>query len=128
MIFWLADLGHSEPIGVLALYFEPLKPTLALNHFLMSNSGRELLEMNEMVVAVYCSLSESSLSTYLKILAVLADVTVSNVALDSLQQHPMDLVVEAAVMPLSLVQDMIREWMEKMVAELEDDHGTSSGV
>ena len=128
MICWLADLGHSEPIGVLALYLEPLKPTLALNHFLMSNSGRELMVMTEMVVAVYCSLSESSLSTYLKILAVLADVTVSNVALDSLQQHPMDLVVEAAVMPLSLVQDMIREWMEMMVAELEDDHGTSSGV
>ena len=65
--------------------------------------------MNEMVVVVYCSLSESSLSTYLKILAVLADVTVSNVALDSLLHHPMDLVLEAAVMPLSLVQNMIRE-------------------
>jgi hypothetical protein len=75
----------------------------------MSNSGREVLEMNEMVVVVYCSLSESSLSTYLKILAVLADVTVSNVALDSLLHHPMDLVLEAAVMPLSLVQYMIRE-------------------
>ena len=65
--------------------------------------------MNEMVVVVYCSLSESSLSTYLKILAVLADVTVSNVALDSLLHHPMDLVFEVAVMPLSLVQYMIRE-------------------
>ena len=75
----------------------------------MSNSGREVLEMNEMVVVVYCSLSESSLSTYLKILVVLADVTVSNVALDSLLHHPMDLVLEAAVMPLSLVQYMIRE-------------------
>ena len=128
MIFWLADLGHSEPIGVLALYSEPLKPTLALNHFLMSNSGRELMVMTEMVVAVYCSLSESSLSTYLKIWAVLADVIVSNVALDSLEQHPVDLVVEAAVMPLSLVLDMIRELMEKMVADLEVDHGTSSAV
>ena len=65
--------------------------------------------MNEMVVVVYCSLSESSLSTYLKILAVLADVTVSNVALDSLLHHPMDLVFEVAVMPLSLVQYMIWE-------------------
>ena len=126
MIFWLADLGHCEPIGVLALYSEPLKPTLALNHFLMSNSGRELLEMNEMVVAVYCSLSESSLSTYLKILAVLADVIASNVALDSLEQHPVDLVEEAAVMPLSLVLDMILQLMEKMEAELEVHHGTSA--
>ena len=84
--------------------------------------------MNEMVVVVYCSLSESGLSTYLKILALLADVTVSYMAMDSLQQHSMELVMEVAVMPLSLVQDMIREWMEKMVAELEDDHGTSSGV
>ena len=65
--------------------------------------------MNEMVVVVYCSLSESSLSTYLKILAVLADVTVSNVAVDSLLHHPMDLVSEVAVMPLSLVLYMIWE-------------------
>ena len=86
--------------------------------------------MNEMVVVVYCSLSESglSVSTYSKILALLADVIVSYVALDSVQQHSMELVMEAAVMPLSLVQDMIREWMEMMVTELEDDHGTSSGV
>ena len=75
--------------------------------------------MNEMVVVVYCSLSESGLSTYSKISALLADVTVSNVALDSLQQHSMELVVEAAVMPLSLVQDMIREWMEMMVKEVD---------
>ena len=129
MIFWLADLGHSEPIGVLALYLEPLKPTLALNHFLMSNSGRELVVMTVMVVAaMHSSLSESNLSSYLKISAVLADVIVSRVAMDSLEQHPVDLVVVAAVMPLSLVLDMIREWMEKMVAELVDDHGTSSGV
>jgi hypothetical protein len=94
----------------------------------MSNSGRELMVMTEMAVAVYCSLSESSLSTYLKILAVLPDVIVSNVALDSLEQHPVDLVVEAAVMPLSLVLDMIRQLMEKMEAELEDHHGTSSAV
>ena len=126
MIFWLADLGHSEPIGVLALYFEPLKPTLALNHFLMSNSGRELMVMTVMVVAVHCSLSESSLSTYLKIWAVLADVIVSRVALDSLEQHPVDLVEEAAVMPLSLVLDMILQLMEKMEAELEVHHGTSA--
>ena len=84
--------------------------------------------MNEMVVVVYCSLSESGLSTYSKILALLADVTVSYVALDSVQQHSMELVMEAAVMPLSLVQDMIREWMEMMVTEVEDVHGTSSGV
>ena len=84
--------------------------------------------MTVMVVAVYCSLSESSLSTYLKIWAVLADVIVSNVALDSLEQHPVDLVVEAAVMPLSLVLDMIRQLMEKREAELEDHHGTSSAV
>ena len=82
--------------------------------------------MNEMVVVVYCSLSESSLSTYLKILAVLADVIVSNVALDSLEQHPVDLVEEAAVMPLSLVLDMILQLMEKMEAELEVHHGTSA--
>ena len=84
--------------------------------------------MTVMVVAVHCSLSESSLSTYLKIWAVLADVIVSRVAVDSLEQHPVDLVEEAAVMPLSLVLDMIRQLMEKMEAELEDHHGTSSAV
>ena len=126
MVFWPADLGHSEPIGVLALYLEPLKPTLALNHFLMSNSGRELMVMTVMVVAVHCSLSESSLSTYLKIWAMLADVIVSRVAVDSLEQHPVDLVREAAMMPLSLVLDMILQVMEKMEAELEVHHGTSA--
>ena len=84
--------------------------------------------MNEMVVVVYCSLSESGLSTYSKILALWTDVTISYVALDSVQQHSMELVTEAAVMPLSLVQDMIREWMEMMVTEVEDVHGTSSAV
>ena len=82
--------------------------------------------MNEMVVAVYCSLSESSLSTYSKIWLVLADVIVSRVAVDSLEQHPVDLVEEAAVMPLSLVLDMILQLMEKMEAELEVHHGTSA--
>jgi hypothetical protein len=75
----------------------------------MSNSGREVREMNEMVVVLYCSLSESGLSTHSKILALWADVTVSYVALDSVQQHSMELVMEAAVMPLSLVQDMFME-------------------
>ena len=65
--------------------------------------------MNEMVVVVYCSLSESILSTYSKTLTLLADVTVSNVAVDSLLHHPMDLVSEVAVMPLSLVLYMIWE-------------------
>ena len=61
--------------------------------------------MNEMVVVVYCSLSESGLSTYSKILALWADVTVSYVALDSVQQHSMELVMEAALLPLSMVQE-----------------------
>ena len=65
--------------------------------------------MTEMVVVVYCSLSESNLSTYLMTLTLLADVTVSNVAVDSLLHHPMDLVSEVAVMPLSLVLYMIWE-------------------
>ena len=65
--------------------------------------------MTEMVVVVYCSLSESILSTYLMTLTLLADVTVSNVAVDSLLHHPMDLVSEVAVMPLSLVLYMIWE-------------------
>ena len=84
--------------------------------------------MTVMVVAMHSSLSESNLSSYLKISAVLADVIVSRVAVDSLEQHPVDLVEEAAVMPLSLVLDMIRQLMEKMEAELEDHHGTSSAV
>ena len=65
--------------------------------------------MTEMVVVVYCSLSESNLSTYLMTLTLLADVTVSNVAVDSLLHHPMDLVSEVAVMLLSLVLYMIWE-------------------
>ena len=65
--------------------------------------------MTEMVVMVYCSLSESILSTYLMTLTLLADVTVSNVAVDSLLHHPMDLVSEVAVMLLSLVLYMIWE-------------------
>ena len=65
--------------------------------------------MTVMVVVVYCSLSESILSTYSKTLTLLADVTVSNVAVDSLLHHPMDLVYEVAVMPLSLVLYMIWE-------------------
>jgi hypothetical protein len=65
--------------------------------------------MTEMVVVVYCSLSESILSTYLMTLTLLADVTVSNVAVDSLLHHPMDLVSEVAVMLLSLVLYMIWE-------------------
>jgi hypothetical protein len=40
----------------------------------------------------------------------------------------MELVMEAAVMPLSLVQDMIREWVVMMVPEVEDVDGTSYGV
>jgi hypothetical protein len=93
----------------------------------MSNSGRELMVMTVMVVAaMHSSLSESNLSSYLKISAVLADVIVSRVAVDSLEQHPVDLVEEAAVMPLSLVLDMILQLMEKMEAELEVHHGPSS--
>ena len=65
--------------------------------------------MTEMVVVVYCSLSESILSTYLMTLTLLADVTVSKVAVDSFLQHPIDLVSEVAVMPLSLVLYMIWE-------------------
>ena len=82
--------------------------------------------MTVMVVAMHSSLSESNLSSYLKISAVLADVIVSRVAVDSLEQHPVDLVEEAAVMPLSLVLDMILQLMEKMEAELEVHHGTSA--
>ena len=78
------------------------------------------------VAAMHSSLSESNLSSYLKISAVLADVIVSRVAVDSLEQHPVDLVEEAAVMPLSLVLDMILQLMEKMEAELEVHHGTSA--
>ena len=44
--------------------------------------------MTVMVVAMHSSLSESNLSSYLKISAVLADVIVSRVAVDSLEQHP----------------------------------------
>ena len=66
--------------------------------------------MTEMVVVVYCSLSESILSTYSKTLTLLADVTVSYLAVDSLLHHPtMDLVSQLAVMLLSLVLYMIWE-------------------
>ena len=65
--------------------------------------------MTEMVVVVYCSLSESILSSYLMTLTLLADVTVSYLAVDSLLHHPMDLVSEVAVMLLSLVLYMIWE-------------------
>ena len=114
----------------------------------MSNSGREVREMK---VMLYCSLSESGLSNYsdvfsreifpanylflvdilhsvTKILALWMDGTVSYVALDSVLQHYIELVMEAALLPLSMVQEMIQEWMGTMVPEVEDVDGTSYGV
>ena len=64
--------------------------------------------MTEMVVVVYCSLSESILSSYLMTLTLSADVTLSHLAVESLLHHPtMVLVSQLAVMLLSLVLYMI---------------------
>jgi hypothetical protein len=89
----------------------------------MSNSGWEVREMK---VMLYCSLSESGPSTYsdvfprvifpanhlflvdilhsvTKVLALWMDGSVSYVALDSVLQHYIELVMEAALLPLSMV-------------------------
>ena len=64
-----------------------------------------------MKVMLYCSLSES----ITKILALWMDGTVSYVALDSVLHQYIELVMEAALLPLSMVQEMIQEWMVTMV-------------
>jgi hypothetical protein len=100
----------------------------------MSNSGREVMEMK--VVPLYCSLSESDLTTHsdatsreiflvTKISALWLDGTVSYVALDSLLHQYIELVMEAALLPLSMVLEMIQEWMVTMVPLVQGVDGTS---
>ena len=74
-----------------------------------------------MKVMLYCSLSES----ITKILALWMDGTVSYVALDSVLQHYIELVMEAALLPLSMVQEMIQEWMVRSDSEREQYSGTT---
>ena len=82
--------------------------------------------MGMKVVPLYCSLSESDLTTHsdatsreiflvTKISALWLDGTVSYVALDSLLHQYIELVMEVALLPLSMVLEMIQEWMVTMV-------------
>ena len=88
------------------------------------------------VMPLYCSLSESDLSTHsdvisreifpvTKILALWMDGTVSYVALDSVLHQYIELVMEVALLPLSMVLEMIQEWMVTMVPLVQGVDGTS---
>ena len=92
--------------------------------------------MGMKVVPLYCSLSESDLTTHsdatsreiflvTKISALWLDGTVSYVALDSLLHQYIELVMEVALLPLSMVLEMIQEWMVTMVPLVQGVDGTS---